>query len=406
VKEKLFEAVETLMPEMTDILSDLCAIPAVSPLAGGEGEYKKAQYLAKKIKELGLGEPQIIDCPDPQAAGGVRPNLLVTIPGLTKQRLVIVAHMDVVPAGDLSLWHTDPFKAVVRDGRIYGRGVNDNCQELVSSLCAVLALKKLGVTPKYEICLCFVADEEVGSDHGIKYLIEKNIFKKDDLIIVPDGGDETGLFIEVAEKSILWAEFEVTGKQVHGSTPQLGNNACRAGSELAIAVDRALHEAFPDEDRLFDPPVSTFEPTRRAANVPNINTVPGRDLFCFDCRVLPSIPLEKVIAVIDAEIKKIERKRGVKVERRFYQNVQAPAPTPAGAPIVNMLKAALRQVIPGEPRVSGVGGGTCAAYFRAIGIPAAVWDQEVDCAHMPNEYAELKHIENEAKVFALMMTGA
>lgn len=405
MKEKLFAAIETLMPEMVSTLSDLCSFPAISPQAGGEGEYKKAQYLVGKLAELGFAEPLVIDCPDPQAAGGVRPSILVTIPGQTRQRLVIVVHTDVVPAGDLALWQTDPFKAVVKDGRIYGRGVNDNCQELVSSLYAAVALKKLGITPKYELCLCFVADEEVGSDHGIRYLIEQNIFKKDDLIIVPDGGDETGLFIEVAEKSILWAEFEVSGKQLHGSTPQLGNNACRAGSELAVAADRALHDAFPDEDKLFDPPVSTFEPTRRAANVPNINTVPGRDVFCFDCRVLPSIPLEKVASVLDAEIKKIERKRGVKVALRFFQNVQAPAPTPADAPIVNILKEALKQVIPGEPTVAGVGGGTCAAYFRAIGIPAVVWDQEADCAHMPNEYAELKHIENEAKVFALMMAG-
>lgn len=405
MKEKLFAAVESLMPEMVSILSDLCSFPAVSPQAGGKGEHLKAQYLTKKLSELGFDGLQNISCPDPEAEGGARPNLLVTIPGRSQQRLVIVAHMDVVPAGDLSLWHTDPFRAVVKDGRIYGRGVNDNCQELVASLCAALALKKLGIQPQRELCLCFVADEEVGSDHGIKYLIEKNVFRRDDLILVPDGGSEDGLFIEVAEKSILWVEFEVTGKQVHGSTPQLGSNACRAGCELTVAVDQALHEAFPDEDQLFDPPVSTFEPTRRAANVPNINTVPGRDLFSFDCRVLPSIPLEKVIAVIDAEIRKVEKKRGVKIERRFYQNVQAPAPTSPDAPIVQLLKAALSQVIPGEPRVSGVGGGTCAAYFRAEGIPAAVWDQEADCAHMPDEYAELKHIENEAKVFALMMAG-
>ena len=92
----------------------------------------------------------------------------------------------MVPEGDRSLWDTDPFKAVVKDRRVYGRGSNDNCQELVSSLYAVAALKENDLQPEYEICLCFVADEEVGSAHGIQYLIKQGLFSPDDLVIVPD----------------------------------------------------------------------------------------------------------------------------------------------------------------------------------------------------------------------------
>ena len=61
--------------------------------------------------------------------------------------------------------------------------------------------------------------------------------------------------------------------------------------------------------------------------------------------------------------------------------------------------------MPIEPRVGGVGGGTCAAYFRGKGIPAVVWGQSIDCAHMPNERASLEHMEHEIQVFALMMQG-
>ena len=57
------------------------------------------------------------------------------------------------------------------------------------------------------------------------------------------------------------------------------------------------------------------------------------------------------------------------------------------------------------PKVGGVGGGTCAAFFRRSGVPAVVWCQEADCAHMPNEYAVIEHIINESKIFALMMCG-
>lgn len=405
MKEKVFGAIEALQPEMLETLSGLIAIPAVGPGGGGTGEYDKACYLAAKVEELGFGKAEIYNSPDPEAKEGVRPNLVVRIPGKTGRRLWIVSHMDIVPEGDLSLWATDPFKAVIRDGKIYGRGSNDNCQELVASLYAAVALARQGITPEYEVCLCFVADEELGSVHGIQYLISRGLFREDDLVIVPDVGNDSGDFIEVAEKSIAWFEFELLGEQVHASTPQSGKNACRAANEFCVSLDKALHDAFPESDGLFVPPVSTFEPTRRAQNVANINTVPGREIFCFDCRVLPHVPLGEVDKVVDAEIRKTEEKHGVKIEVRYLQREQAPQPTAVNAAIVKLTEAAMAKVLSVKPRVGGVGGGTCAAYFRRAGIPAAVWGQAANSAHMPDEYAVIEHIINEAKVFAMMMLG-
>ena len=403
LKKELFKTIEKLEPQMVTLLSGLVAIPAISPLGGGNGEYRKARYLSEKLEEMGFGKPEIFNSQDPQAEEGIRPNLIVRIPGKTSKRLWIVSHIDVVPEGDRSLWETDPFEAVVKDRRVYGRGSNDNCQELVSSLFAAMALMENRLEPEYNVCLCFVADEEVGSAHGIQYLLKQGLFSPDDLVIVPDGGNEEGDFIEIAEKSICWIEFTVEGKQVHASRPHLGSNACRAANELSCSLDVAFHNAFPDKDNIFDPAGSTFEPTRRNANVPNVNTVPGRDVFCFDCRVLPNIPLEEVMKVVDTEIRKVQDRRNVKIKYEFLQREQAPSPTPSDAPIVGILREAIREVYGLEAHVGGVGGGTCAKYFRDEGIPAVVWCQEADVAHMPNEYAEIDHMINEAKVFALMM---
>ncbi len=403
MKNDLFRTVESFEPQMVSLLSGLIEIPAISPLGGGRGEYKKALFLREKLEEMGFGKPEVYNSVDPDAEEGIRPNLIVRIPGKTAKRLWIVSHMDVVPEGDRGLWDTDPFKAVVKERKVFGRGSNDNCQELVSSIYAALALKELDLVPEFEVCLCFVADEEVGSLHGIQYLIKQGLFSPDDLIIVPDGGSDKGDFIEIAEKSICWIEFTVEGKQVHASRPELGSNACRAANELSCELDKALHNAFPDEDKLFEPACSTFEPTKRNANVPNVNTVPGRDVFCFDCRVLPNISLEEVLKTVDSEIKKVSNKRHVSVSYKFLQKEQAPLPTPSDSPVVKILREAIKEVYPFDPHIGGVGGGTCAKYFRDEGIPAVVWCQEADVAHMPNEYAEIDHMINEGKVFALMM---
>lgn len=402
---QLNQIVESLRPSMVETLSRLVAIPAVAPGEGGTGEAEKAAWLERFLLSLDLGVLRRYDAPDDQTPDGYRPNLVLTVPGKSddRGRLVIVTHVDVVPEGNRGLWETDPFKAVVRDGRVYGRGSNDNGQELVASIYAAKALKEAALVPHRPVLLCFVADEETGSARGISHLLKEKIFRPDDLIVVPDGGTEQGDFIEVAEKGILWLQFRVRGRQVHASRPDLGLNACRVANALATDLDQALHRAFPDVDGLFIPPLSTFEPTRRLANVTNVNTVPGEEVFSFDCRVLPSIALDEILNVVSAVLKETESRTGAAVEVEVLQREGAAPPTPKEAPVVEALSAAIRAVYGIEPVLGGIGGGTCAAYFRAAGLPAAVWAQEADCAHRPNEYAVIDHLVAEAKVFASLM---
>lgn len=389
--------------EMVDSLCGLVKLPAVSPKDGGLGELAKAEWLTDLAKELGLPTAERYDAPDPAAQGGVRPNLVITIPGRTSARTWFVTHLDVVPEGDRSLWEFDPFTPFVRDGKVFGRGSNDNGQEMIASLYAAAAYIQLGIVPETCIGLAFVADEELGSAFGISCLLKQGLFRPDDLVVVPDGGNDKGDFVEVAEKSVLWIEFTVEGKQVHASRPDLGINACRAANLFSAELDEALHKAFPELDGLFEPPCSTFEPTRRLPNVANVNTIPGKEVLSFDCRVLPSVPLEEVESVMAEIAKRVSSMAGVKIGSVNIQRAMAAPATSIDAPVVAKLGKSIRQVYGFAPRIGGVGGGTCAAHFRMAGIPAVVWAQEADTAHMPNEFAEIGHMVNEALVFAGML---
>ncbi len=108
---------------------------------------------------------------------------------------------------------------------LFGRGVEDDQHGIVSSYFAVKALQEEGVRPAYPIGLIWVSDEETGSPKGLQYVLKKkrNLFKAEDLIIVPDAGNREGTMIEVAEKSMLWMKFTLLGKQCHGSRPDIGN---------------------------------------------------------------------------------------------------------------------------------------------------------------------------------------
>ena len=393
--------------DMVDTLTQLCHIPAISPHNGGTGEEAKIQALKAIIDSMNLkySSLRIERVDDKVSPTGNRPSLFLEYPGKKSQRLCILSHIDVVPEGDLSFWTIDPFSPVVKGSRLYGRGVSDNGTCLVSSLYALKAIADAGIVPEYTILLAFVADEEMGSNYGLQPLLERNIFRPDDLVVVPDSGNDAGDFIEIAEKAILRLAFTVTGKQVHASLPHTGLNACRVANMLAYEVDEALHKAFPEEDKTFEPPFSTFEPTKRAANVPAVNIVPGRERFEFDCRILPSVNLDEVISVVEKIRVDTEHRTGAKIDLAVDRSDSSPVTSP-DSEVCRLLVKSVREVLGVEPKTGGVGGGTFAAYFRRKGIPAVVWSQECDgVAHQPDEFTEIDYIVNNAKVFALMMAG-
>lgn len=380
----------------------LTAIPALSPENGGDGEYEKAKYLHSCLRRLGFVDIIEINAPDERVSSGIRPNLVTTIHGRNKGRTVwILTHLDVVPPGEMSYWEGDPYKAYLKDGRIYGRGTADNQQDMVASIFAAKAFLDEGILPENSIGLAFVADEETASQRGLSYLLrdEKNPFRKTDIIVVPDAGNEEGTAIEVAEKSILWILFKTTGKQCHSSRPALGKNAFLAASHLVVRLND-LHRIFAASDTLYQPPTSTFQPTKKEANVPNVNTIPGKDIFYMDSRILPQYSLSDVLSEIRGMAGEIEKRFGVSIEITPLQQVQAPPPTPPDVPVVMALQEAIRDVYHVAALPVGIGGGTVAASFRRKGYHAAVWSRITQTAHQPNENCLLANMMGNAKVYA------
>jgi succinyl-diaminopimelate desuccinylase len=399
--DKLSRRIEHFRDEMVDLQVRLTAIPAVAPGSGGEGEAQKAEFLAGWLKQNGFQDVTLIKAPDFDAPAGYRPNVLAAFKGKSSARTVwVMTHTDVVPPGELSLWTGHPYKAWVEKGRIYGRGVEDNQQDMVASLYAVKAFEAERLLPACDIGIALVADEETGSSKGIGYVLENHkAFRKQDLIIVPDAGNESGTMIEVAEKSILWLKFKTLGKQAHGSTPERGINSFKAASFFITALNR-LYDFFPERERLFAPPISTFEPTKKEGNVPNINTIPGEDVFYMDCRILPDYKVADVERCITAIASDIAKKFRVKIEIGVEQKAPAAPPTPARAPVVQALRKAIKAVYGKEAKAMGIGGGTVAALFRRAGFDAACWSKLDDTAHQPNEYCVIDNMVGDAKVFA------
>jgi succinyl-diaminopimelate desuccinylase len=400
ILRRLTERLETYRQDMIDLQRELVSRNAVGPENNGPGEGVKALYLKGLLESWGL-KVDNYPAPDVRVPEGERPNLVAVLPGRRPEKVWVLSHLDVVPPGDISLWHTDPFDLKVEGDRLYGRGVEDNHHGIVSSLMAAKAFLDLGLTPERTVALALVADEETGSHLGLEYLVREHrgLFSEKDLIIVPDAGSEDGTMIEVAEKSILWLRLTLLGQQAHASRPHAGRNTLRACAYVIVALD-GLQREFSAQNPLFRPPESTFEPTRKEENVGNINTIPGRDVFYLDCRVLPEIDLEQVKARVFAIGTEVAQRFGVTLEVEPVQDLQAAPATAPDAPVVLALQRAIREVYGREAKPQGIGGGTVAAFFRQQGLPAAVWTTVSDTAHQPNEFCLLSNLLGDAKVLA------
>lgn len=388
--------------EMIELQRGLTALPALAPENGGEGESRKAAFLSSWLRERGFPKVEEYFIPDDRVPSGNRPLVVTELAGKEEGPAVwVMTHLDIVPPGEMTLWEGDPYVVREEGGRIYGRGVEDNQQGMVASIFALYALLKEGITPQKSIKLLFVPDEEVGSKYGIQYILkELDLFSPGDTFLVPDGGNPEGTMLEIAEKSVLWLEFTTHGRQCHASTPQLGINAFLAASELVVLLG-GLGEVFSEENALFDPPCSTFVPTKKTANVPNINTLPGEDVFSLDCRILPERPLQEVLDQVDTHIQHIEKKHGVTIERRILQRVES-SPTPQDSPFVQEVSRAIEAVhgLPGVP--TGIGGGTVGAYLRNAGFHTVVWSTLAETAHMPNEYCVLDNMIKDCQIMAYL----
>lgn len=402
IVKRLYETIDTYTDQLIEWQKHLVSIQAIGPENGGEGEVQKSLYVKTILKDIGFDEVLGFNAPDDRVPGNIRPNIAAKIFGNDPQTTVwILAHLDVVPAGDLKYWQSDPFQLVVDGDKLVGRGVEDNHQGLVSALLAVKALREHGVTPSKNVGLVIVSDEESGSQYGLEYLLKhhQDVFKPDDLIIVPDAGDPKGITLEVSEKSIMWIKFHIKGTQCHASTPQFGINAHRAAAHLAVELD-SLYSSFPIKDNVYDTPYSTFEPTKKEANVPNINTIPGEDVFYLDCRILPDYTIAQVEEAIHQSIEKVKKRFQVEIDISFPQKEQAAPPTANDAPVVQTLARAIRDVKAKDPQIVGIGGGTVASFFRRAGFPAVVWGTIADTCHQPNEYALISNTLDDAKVLS------
>ena len=394
---KNISIIDSYKDEIVKTMQSMIEIKSISPQSGGVGESDRANFLENILKNMGLQTKRYEYVDNNNVK---RPSIITRI-GNCKRTLWIIAHIDTVSEGDIDMWKYNPFKGTIVRDKIYGRGTNDDGQDVIAAIFALKAIIDTKVELNYNYGLALVADEELGSTYGIRKLLDENIFKSEDIILVPDGGSASGDEIEIAEKSLLWLKITATGKQVHASTPELGSNALRAMIKFLDLIDSHLHEKYNLTDENFSPNKSTFEMTKHEKNQDSINMIPGTEIFYIDCRILPIYKVDDILNdVMEIAIKSSNTTLNIKVE--VFVREDSAGQTSPNSEIVKLTSNAIKSVINITPKVIGIGGGTFASFFRRRGIDAVVWSKKPDIPHMIDEYVIIDDILTDAKVFYFM----
>lgn len=396
--EKVLDRIEG---SRDDIIRDMCEmirVPSIGPFNGGEGECKRADVIETFLKGH-FDSVERFDREDDHFSGVIRPNIVARKNGKRKGTVWIVSHMDTVLPGDLSKWDSPPYEPRIDGDRIYGLGTEDNGQSVIASIYGAKYIES-GTLEGKSLALAIVADEETKSIMGIGHLIECGLFGEDDFILVPDWGTPNGCMVDVAEKHLLWFKASIFGKQTHGSTPNKGINAYRVSTEFLADLMKRLESRYDSKSDVFKPNTSTFEPTRSIETVGNVNTIPGYDEFYMDCRILPEYDPMEILDFIKSVAKEHADRTGARIEIELDQCTISGRPSDTDTYDYGQFKQAVKAVCGAEPDSIGVGGGTCANFFRLEGMNAYVWQCGGGTLHQPNEYVEIGNIIKDAKVYA------
>jgi len=407
MKQKLLDGISKCRDLVFELQVGMTSFPAFSPADGGVGEWEKAEWLEAKIRSWGIDTILRMDAPDPRAPSGKRPNLIISIPGKLEKKLWILGHLDVVPPGEADFWHSNPWEATLdKDDPdiIRGRGVEDNQQSVIAALLIAKELFDQKIVPDYGLSIMLLADEESHNTYGIDYILKEYPcpIDKNDLVLVPDFGTIDGDLLEVAEKGVLWLKISVFGKQCHASTPEVGINALVASADMIVRM-KELEDSLSKHNALFCPDRTTIVPTRHDANVPNINTIPGKEVFFVDCRIIPEYTVEEVMSLVEKLGLEIEKKHGVKILVEIYSAEAIVPPTDPNSEVVLKLKNAIKSVYNINCKIGGVGGVTLAGRIRNLNIPAAVWSSAIPNYHQPNEGSRISSTIGDAQVFAHLL---
>ena len=321
-------------------------------------------------------------------ATGAKANLFATFGPDGDGGIVLSGHTDVVPV-DGQDWSFDPFDAVVKDGKLFGRGACDMKGFLAVALSLLPEIATAKLARPLHLALSY--DEEVGCV-GVTGLLEdlkrENI--KPALAII---GEPTLMKIVGAHKGGAKLVTHCCGREGHSSAPDKGANAVMMAGEFMAMLESVQDELRADTDARFDPPFSTVQATVVHGGTA-VNILAREAEVTWEYRFLPDRDPAKIVARVKARAaaEVLPKYAARAAEAAFDTRLHAHYP---GLKMDDESPAvALARELTGANQVEAVAYGTEAGHFQAYGIAAVICGPgSIEQAHRPDEFVALSELE-------------
>jgi acetylornithine deacetylase len=321
-------------------------------------------------------------------ADKTKANLFATLGEGKPGGVILSGHTDTVP-WDGQAWTMDPLSALVKDGRLYGRGSADMKSFIAIALSNAKAF--LESDAPFAVHFAFSYDEEVGC-FGVKELLAdmRDAGIKPVACIV---GEPTSMVPAIAHKGVYRYKCCVRGKEAHSSLTPQSVNAIEMAARL-VGKLRDMAEGFEkSEPRYegFDVPFSTASVGQFHGGIAD-NVVPRDAEFRYEFRDLPTADAAAMQASIVAQARALEpAMKAVAPEAGFSFETICAIPSFLGSASDAVTRLAQR--LAGESGVTQVAFGTEAGLFKQSGIPTVVCGPgSIVQAHQPDEYVSLEQL--------------
>jgi len=410
-RERILKEVESAAGEIVEFAQELIRIPTVNP--PGESYRKCAEAIGVRLIDCGFEvEYHTAEGRPEHTTKNPRVNVVGVRHGANSRPLVhLSGHFDVVPAG--AGWTMDPFGAVLRDGKIYGRGSADMKAGIAAAVYAAEAIRRASVVLNGSVEVSGTVDEESGGFAGVAFLAERGRIasSRTDYVIIPEPLNVDRICI--GHRGVYWFKVTARGRTAHGSMPFLGASAIEQMGVLLEAIRSQLKPAL--SERVTAMPVVP-EAARRATV--NVNSISGgqpeggmqtpcvADLCeaIFDRRFL----IEEGFEATRREIRELlDRLMAAEPSRRYELSdlmVVHPVETSRHSRLVETLTRGIREVLGREPQVVASPGTYDQKHVaRIAGVEQCVayGPGILELAHQPDEWCNVEDLVAATKVLAL-----
>jgi acetylornithine deacetylase len=290
-------------------------------------------------------------------------------------------------------WTTDPYAAVVSDGRLYGLGACDMKAGLAAMTEAVIAVRRSGIPLRGRVYLDAVVDEEA-TGSGTKHTVASG--RRADFAVV---GEPTGL--EVLRVGNGQVNFQVRfhGTAGHGSTPESGHNAIYDAAAFVTLLEAEAARLASKPYRLIGP--ASYNVGRIDGGL-RTSIIPAECVVGVDRRILPGQSVREAIADLDDALERLAADRpGCRIERTIDIEYE-PFAVAEDLHGCRMLRAAAEDATGRAVGFGGLRATTDAVFLAEGGTPTVVFGPgSIEQAHRPDEFVAIDQLHQCVRALAL-----